>query len=367
MAGRSRNLVFPMGGLNRKYAYQSQPPYTTPDCLNVRPTGVIEKRARGGSRPGHGKAYYELLGAGTPVRMANSLLLIADTLNLFTDNFDGDALSADWAVAGWGNNLLPLVWDGSAAIQAASPVGAVCTAISINATASYLVEMLLEPWGDRFYGRYKLWVRMDASSPDVTNNGIEIELALVTDDAGLTTYDGYLRCYVAGTPTVYGMVSGGAQDTGQPGWLSVKCAADNTVTVLWKGTALFDAIPIGAASLTGTRAGFGFEVTETGGWCGADQFRVQYVDLPTPRRMLVASAGGSLYREVYADQLSAVSTSLTLASDRYVASQERLQKLYIADHAKNRVSGTDGTIAADGVTLDAASVTVAAIFDRYAG
>lgn len=47
-----RRLHFPVGGLDRRYGYQSQPPFTTPDCLNVRSVDINEGRERGGSRPG---------------------------------------------------------------------------------------------------------------------------------------------------------------------------------------------------------------------------------------------------------------------------------------------------------------------------
>lgn len=49
---RFATIRFPTGGLNRRQGYQEQPPYTTPDCLNVRPEDPAEGRERGGSRPG---------------------------------------------------------------------------------------------------------------------------------------------------------------------------------------------------------------------------------------------------------------------------------------------------------------------------
>jgi len=62
-------LRWPMGGLVKRRGYQQQPPYSTPDALNVRPDGTIEGRERGGSRPGLAKAFSEQLGSGSPVRM----------------------------------------------------------------------------------------------------------------------------------------------------------------------------------------------------------------------------------------------------------------------------------------------------------
>lgn len=52
MAEQSTLVMFPAGGLDRKTSYRQDKPYTTPDCLNVRPTETIDDRARGGSRPG---------------------------------------------------------------------------------------------------------------------------------------------------------------------------------------------------------------------------------------------------------------------------------------------------------------------------
>jgi hypothetical protein len=48
---RTVEILFPLGGLDRKGSYQRQPPYTTPDCLNVRPVDLLGGRSRGGSRP----------------------------------------------------------------------------------------------------------------------------------------------------------------------------------------------------------------------------------------------------------------------------------------------------------------------------
>jgi hypothetical protein len=55
-------LQFPIGGQVERYAYQSQPPFTTPAALNVRPESISELRYRGGTRPGLVKAYAQTLG-----------------------------------------------------------------------------------------------------------------------------------------------------------------------------------------------------------------------------------------------------------------------------------------------------------------
>jgi hypothetical protein len=53
MSKRKVNLQFPLGGVNRAGRYaQQHKPYTTPYAINVRSVGPLEKRGRGGSRPG---------------------------------------------------------------------------------------------------------------------------------------------------------------------------------------------------------------------------------------------------------------------------------------------------------------------------
>ena len=46
------NIQPPMGGLYKRQGYQQHPPFTTPDCSNVRPDNSLEGRERIGARPG---------------------------------------------------------------------------------------------------------------------------------------------------------------------------------------------------------------------------------------------------------------------------------------------------------------------------
>jgi hypothetical protein len=57
-------IPFPIKGYDANWAYSSQPPYTTPGCLNVRGYSSDEERARGGSRPGVRAAYAQQIGGG---------------------------------------------------------------------------------------------------------------------------------------------------------------------------------------------------------------------------------------------------------------------------------------------------------------
>ena len=52
MAKKAFNLTTPMGGLYRRRSWGETPPFTTSDCMNVRPDDTISGRERIGSRPG---------------------------------------------------------------------------------------------------------------------------------------------------------------------------------------------------------------------------------------------------------------------------------------------------------------------------
>lgn len=59
---RKVRLYFPMKGQDTNYAATAQPPFTSPRLRNVRPYDVLERRARGGQRPGLRRMYEQVLG-----------------------------------------------------------------------------------------------------------------------------------------------------------------------------------------------------------------------------------------------------------------------------------------------------------------
>ena len=147
---RSRiiGLRFPVGGINRRQGFQSQPPYTTVDCLNVRPDSVSGHRERGGSRPGTNPSHRGTLGSGNPVRMLANLDVIETTgLTYWQDTFDGDAIGSVWSTPAWITHA-PLVADGVAyGDRRYSTYGAVRSAFSttIDTAKDYIVEMFIVP------------------------------------------------------------------------------------------------------------------------------------------------------------------------------------------------------------------------------
>ena len=66
---RIMKLYGPMAGINTNWSATTQPKYTSPDMLNVRPRSVLDERAIIGQRPPMVKAYSQDLseGANLPV------------------------------------------------------------------------------------------------------------------------------------------------------------------------------------------------------------------------------------------------------------------------------------------------------------
>lgn len=97
MKKRSLDLRWPMAGLNRRYAWCQQPPFTTYDALNVRPRSVEGGRERGGSRPGLDRSHYDQLGSGSPIRMLATVQAVQQDRHTFwEDSFLGSALASGW-------------------------------------------------------------------------------------------------------------------------------------------------------------------------------------------------------------------------------------------------------------------------------
>ena len=62
-----KKLLPPLQGKNVNWSASSQPTFTSPDMLNVRPRSVLNQKAVIGQRPAIVKAYSTQLGSGSPV------------------------------------------------------------------------------------------------------------------------------------------------------------------------------------------------------------------------------------------------------------------------------------------------------------
>lgn len=346
---RDMNILFPLAGLNKKGGYRQQAPYSSPDLSNVRPMGPIEGRTRGGSRPGLIESHTDDI--GTNVRMlAPMVLALGDNFTVFSDVFGGSALATVWAQASWASDVPSILPSALASVDTSVDEGeVVLDALAIDTSQTYIVEKFITPWEGAFHGEYRLYLRLDDTTPAIETDGIKIVLTMTGSDG---SYSCTMTSYLSGSATVYTTVAG-TLSSPIPGWLTAAVAGD-VVTVFWNGVQLMSKT---VDSQTGVRVGFGMECSVDGGLCLVNVFRVQYYSTSTisgSRTMLIASADGDLFREEVYGRMTAISSSLTVRDDVLLSAAQDGQILCIADYGDLRVTGTDGTVS--GSDLDAAGV-----------
>ena len=361
---RKINLLFPSRGLDRRSSYENQPPYSTPDCQNVRPFDTIEDRERGGSRPGLLKAYKEELGSGNKVNMLSTVSVTEDSgFRQFSENFQLLTLENNgWSpVASYSSNM-PDIYDvAEAAISyqdVTAKAGAIKDALDpgLDETQAYTVELNCVPFEGSFAGKYLLWAAADDTTPDPYDEGLVCEL--IMNDA-TDSYSGNLYHYSGGTlQNTYAFTGFTGTDNAKTRklWLriegtSIKAYVDSTLETS-------QTISLTSPS-THRRVGFAFEATVEGGACMAESFMVQYFtdeSLSTQdREIMIASSNGAIYKETFEGVMELVSTTLTLNSNERIRAEDFNEKLYIADYGDVAADGTDGAIASSN-QLSAVSV-----------
>jgi hypothetical protein len=336
-----------MLGMDRRYAHQSQAPYTSPDCQNERPSASIEGRDRGGSRPGLGKAFALQLGSAgnREIRMLATVSNVqADGFKVWSDDFTSTALGDVWTAAAWVGTAPSLIDDGFTQVAYNDDVGAVRDDVSdLDTGQDYVVSIDISPYQASHHGSYTLYARMTGNAGSGTpTDGV---IGTLTMDDGTGDYAGNLKVYAGGAVSNTYAFTGGSDGSAAYGTFSMLISGDD-ITCYWRGTTVLAAQTV--TTQAGTRVGFGANCTVAGGICLVDNYRIEYYGSAgeeTMRNRLIASAGGKLYRSTWSGTLEEVSTSLTLASDRHLHAVEYLQKLYIADVGDPAVDTTGVTVA----------------------
>lgn len=341
---RDITLVPPLAGLDRKTAYQSIPPFTTPDCMNVRNQDTDGRRQRIGSRPGIGKAFTQELGSGNPIRLLSKVSYVSSGSGNWTDSFyTRDALI--WAVSpvlatdglprldSTGIGTLYALTDEELAMNRA--------AFTIDDDEPYWVETEISgvPPSASVTHIYRLFARM-SGTPNVNTSGLNVELEINYVSAGNYTADGTLKVNGA-TSYTFTQTAFTFAEYNTSRWFSVKIDG-NDVTVTFATKTLANAQTISAH--TGqTRVGLGIECDGTVASNGAESpkvntFRIRSEQASLGRRtQVVASANGQVYYD--ADGvMTAVGDADAVAADMPLMAAEQRQKLYIANY-----STTDAT------------------------
>jgi hypothetical protein len=360
------NLAFPLAGVQKNTAFQTQPPFSTPDALNVKPDGV-KGRTRGGSRPGVVSAVQN-----TTVPHANLVNSVPiqeiSGFTYWSDPFHGDALGSFWTQASW-LTASPTIGDGVAStIKSDGEVGVVRDAFSpvIDNTSPYRITMKIHPHKGEHHGTYKIFMRMDAGL-DATDDGMVVQLDVTGDVVTIPT-TGSLKTYVGGV--VQSTTNFAASKTigySAPLLFTVEVNPSTDIidvyvnehNVIANQDVSADVVP------AGDRWGWGMETTVAGGKNIVDFVRIQYTKggagatARQTRNQLVVGFGQALTREGFMGELVTVtsSDSTILGNGSFpnvtLDSTSRLGKLYIADQADPWSSATDGALSSKALTSTA--------------
>jgi hypothetical protein len=285
------------------------------------------------------------------------VLAPGDDLTAWSDTFGGAGLAGVWTQASWATDVPSILQQMVSVDTSVADAAIVRDTLPIDTSQVYTVEALLVPWGGSFHGTYTLYLRLDDTTPAIGTDGVEIKLTM-TGSGGV--YTGTATSNVGGVADTTGSgspytMTGGtlSGSVARPVWLIAQVTGDAVVVTL-DGTTILTQSFDGAQN--GVGVGLGMECTEAGGLNLCNVFRVQYYSTGTVtplRSMLVASAGGDIYKESRYGRMTAVSSSLTVRDDVSLGAAQSGQKLYVADYGDLRATGTDGVIS--GSTLDSAT------------
>ena len=376
---REIELQWPVRGLVRSAAVQRQAPYSTPNCLNVRPRDVFEDRVRGGSRPGINKAYQEDLGG--PFQLLGSVRPI---------NRAGGGLKAyDWgAYAAPGPNIDYAAWthvpnsgrwttwqDNIAeASIGVSPTDTISAAYLPNPAsgstykAAYTHEAVTDQdtadgktyvfrvrlraaWLrslNYWKGEHYVWGGMN-SGLDPDANGWEVKAFPSAVGSNNSTWSVTLT-RTLGSSVIYGPTTVPTNlPAGHTGDLLLEIYVTNDVggpnyhniRVLLGGFEFFDITDTTDGADAGYRFGFGMVNAQTGSGAALPDFpMIDYFNFIYPpttssanrRRMAVAVVDGSLWYENDSLQMIELTSDLTLNEAVALQGVEYDGKFFIADY-----------------------------------
>jgi len=294
------------------------------------------------------------------VRLLNVCRTLATgTTQSFADQFDGVAMSANWSNGNWGlggrTDLgLPLVSGGVAYSYLDNQLRTAKLSSRSMATTAYR-DVSISWFGQTGSIAYVMLDMADGSPNPLTGGYMFIAVNHLdgTAQIQLTLNGNVVKNFVYPKPPPYG--SGGGLN-----WiLRISVDGANVVRCYWF-RAENPSFVYQPASYTaaGGQVGFALANTAIGIVTRATWFKTTYSTAvgQLPPSTLVMSKNGLLYRESTNGNMIQVDTALTLASDRWLSSVPRKDKLYIADY-KLRTQNTSGaattSTASPGVLTDA--------------
>jgi hypothetical protein len=372
---RTIEVQWPAGGVNERFAFQKQPPYTCVRAQNVCTEETIADRMRGGSRPGLETAIpTQCKSGGTayPINMLDTVRTIEDrpAPATFTETFPNEAYdSTAWTDLSGTRMTTPTktgttVYTASQSAIAGASLDFTDTDASafpngVELTKPLTVEFTI-PCNTKSYNAnwesdYFIFFKMDDTSPDIAS-GIVVHFALRTVTLGGTTNFRILSVStgtgVNGLTTSLGHSISATDDLDDYAFLNqlhigTGATADFTV----RGTLEPEGLLRVAirdqqfleydwshklSDFTGDTVAFG--IMKDDQTAHIDDFALDYIEkseIPsTPPIRIVAGSNGEIWREIRsanAQVMGQHSTGLTLTTE-HVATVERFGTLYMADH-----------------------------------
>jgi hypothetical protein len=358
------DLLWPAAGIDRSMGYQRQPPYTTPDALNVRTESTTELRERGGSRPGLGRAMRTKL--SSKIRLLTKVSVLKNNWTRNVRPIFGTQLR---------DTLSTLSYSGSPTYvpgYLGSQSGGALTGKEFAKTYPVTFTMgsgpyelsvqLRPPVGKKMTGNVKLHFGLDDYDDDPTDNGNTAVLVftstgyycqVVEHDGGVATTT------TSATQTDYPPHMAGTFSV----WVD---PGTSTVKLYWIGREVMTKV---VDNLFGIY--FAFEVNSPQSTIQVKSFAHDLLKDPdagtvpnNPRRdLIVAVAGGDIYIEDTANTLKLVASDKV--ADVQLTAVDREQKLYIADYGVV-FSGESGSVASPSYNVLNAGFSATGVDENYA-
>lgn len=343
------DIVWPVAGISRSVAFEKQPPFTTPDALNVRSDDTAEYRERGGSRPGLGLAVRSQLPG--PVRLLTKVAVLKATWPKNYSPLYGNQLNDGITRVAWAPDP---TFQSSTSNQGAraSLVGAdwgVAIPPSFSYGQSlpdpYEVSLFVTPVdGKQLNGLVQINVNLQENEDDPTENGVQCSIQFSE-----SSYFAFITRNQAGVPVQEVTSVTFTDDVGMSGTFYARIIpATRTIQLYWRRNKLTEIViptingngssyrvisPDESISVTKLSTDFRWDTSVA----------IPYRD--QRRDVLVAVSNGSIYLEDTADTLSLVAPSAVNPEGELVA-VDREQKLFIADYGAAVGGVATGTVAA---------------------
>lgn len=323
------DILFPLKGKDGRFAFQSQPPFTCADSLNVWPRDSLKSKMRGGRRPGLEKSFAEKVTG--PVHLLANLRTIEGTAAesdvTYEDSFYPTVLGPQWSRASWKSRAVSVgtgvggVERGFAYVEHVSDsqvtAGVVLEPLSQAAAKQYDISIsILNDWVFDTdppmalppLGKFSIFLEMKSSNPNVMQDGVLVEADFADSNAPTLRMKKYVNGALTDTSPAY------SEPRGTPPYIlkvTRFVAANVTATLEGGGVTDTNHAQMAWAITSDLIMGFGIDTQDSsaGGHRlhRVDSFKVNYRGVvSSPNRNMIVVAGGANAGRNKADNADAI-------------------------------------------------------------